>query len=204
MTMRVACLLLLAGCDYLFQVDHVPDPPVDADTTDALDAFEAGAVIEIDAGAGHTCVRIGASVRCFGAGQNGRLGYANSFPIGDNELPSSQPFVDVGDDVISLATGEAHTCAVTKANTVSCWGSSLAGRLGIPGTTDIGDNESPASAGAVPVGIAVTKVVAGIAHTCVLGDGEIRCWGHGQYGQLGYASTENLGDNEPPRDRSER
>jgi alpha-tubulin suppressor-like RCC1 family protein len=198
MMMRVAWLLVLGGCDFLFQIDHVDEPPVDSSTIDVIDANELTTVTEVDAGGGHTCVRIGASVRCFGAGLNGRLGYANTLSIGDNELPSSVRFVEIGANVGALATGNAHTCAVTGANAVVCWGLGTAGRLGLGGMSDIGDTETPASAGNVNVGIPMTSIVAGAAHTCALGNDKVRCWGHGQYGQLGYASVTNVGDDEEP------
>ena len=43
------------------------------------------------------------------------------------------------------------------------------------------------------------SISSGAHHTCVLMDNEyVRCWGDGAYGQLGYASTQDIGDNEHP------
>src|SRR6185369_15356385 len=40
--------------------------------------------------------------------------------------------------------------------------------------------------------------VGGNASCAVLSDGSIRCWGDDEAGQLGLATTQNLGDNELP------
>ncbi len=66
-------------------------------------------------------------------------------------------------------------------------------------TTNIGDNEAPATAGDVNVGGLVVQLAAGGYHTCALLEmGAVRCWGQGQYGQLGYSNTNDIGDNETP------
>jgi len=82
------------------------------------------------------------------------------------------------------------------------------GALGYGNTDNIGDDETPASAGYVDVGGDVVQVEAGHNHTCALLDtGAVRCWGesgdlavsggtklgHGHRDQL-----EHIGDNETP------
>src|SRR5690606_4931314 len=63
----------------------------------------------------------------------------------------------------------------------------------------IGDDETPASAGDVDVGGAVTQIAAGDSHTCALLDtGAVRCWGRVSRGDLGYGNTNDIGDDEPP------
>ena len=43
----------------------------------------------------------------------------------------------------------------------------------------------------------VTQITAGDDHTCALMDtGEVRCWGWGGIGQLGYGNIDSIGDNE--------
>jgi cysteine-rich repeat protein len=154
----------------------------------------------IAVGDSHSCaVLAGGTVRCWGTGADGRLGYGNTQNIGDTELPSSVGVVDVGGTVSQLAAGGSHTCALLTSGAVRCWGNGANGRLGYGNTSSIGDTETPASAGDVTVGGAVTQLVAGEAHTCaLLTTGAVRCWGNGADGRLGYGTTTSIGDTESP------
>ena len=50
-----------------------------------------------------------------------------------------------------------------------------------------------------PLGGTALAVTAGDSHTCaVLTTGDLRCWGFGGNGRLGYGNTDNVGDNETP------
>jgi alpha-tubulin suppressor-like RCC1 family protein len=49
------------------------------------------------------------------------------------------------------------------------------------------------------VGGPVVQIAAGGDHTCALLDtGAVRCWGRGNFGQLGYGNLNNIGDDETP------
>lgn len=164
------------------------------------DVDVGGRVIQLVAGDHHTCALLETgSVRCWGVGSVGQLGYGNIDNIGDTETPASAGNVDVGGRVIQLAAGYAHTCALLETGSVRCWGYGAQGRLGYGNTDDIGDTETPASAGDVDVGGAVAELAAGGGHTCaILSDGRLRCWGYGSYGQLGTGSSAHIGDGETP------
>jgi hypothetical protein len=90
--------------------------------------------------------------RCWG-GENlyGQLGYAHERSIGDDETPASAGSVNVGGSVIHVEAGGFHTCALLSTKRNRCWGYGFEGALGYRNTNDIGDNESPASAGNVSV-----------------------------------------------------
>ncbi|MEJ2539095.1 MAG: chromosome condensation regulator, partial [Gemmatimonadota bacterium] len=112
---------------------------------------------------------------------------------------ASRGDVDVGGAVIQVAAGGVHTCALLDTGTVRCWGANSSGELGYGNTLRIGDDETPASAGDVDVGGVVTQIALGGNHTCALLDsGAVRCWGLAANGQLGYGSTETIGDDETP------
>ncbi len=157
-------------------------------------------VVEVKAGGQHSCARLNSgAVRCWGMGGHGQLGYANSLNIGDNEAPFTAGSVNLGAAAVALTTGEHHSCALLASGSVRCWGAAGFGQLGYAATNNIGDNEHPASAGDVTVGGTVIEIDAGQNHTCaLLGSGMVRCWGLGEGGRLGYANTQNVGDNETP------
>jgi alpha-tubulin suppressor-like RCC1 family protein len=155
-------------------------------------------------GSAHTCVILaGGSVRCWGSGADGRLGYGNTSSIGDDEHPDSIGPVNLGPGrkALALAAGAKHTCAILDTRRVSCWGAGDGGRLGYGNTAAIGDNETPGSAGTVDLGANRTAlaIAAGDSHTCaILDTGAVRCWGLNSAGQLGYGHTSPIGDDEPP------
>lgn len=80
--------------------------------------------------------------------------------------------------------------------------SSMSAPGGYASTASVGDDEAPTahvSIGQDMGGPVVTRIVAGASHTCApLDDGEVHCRGLGSLGRLGYADTENVGDDETP------
>lgn len=170
-------------------------------------------VVQLAAGGLHTCVLLDTeAVRCWGDGTNGQLGYANVEDIGDDESPAVLEDVDVGGKVKQIVAGDVHSCALLENGSVRCWGRGEPpledavggfGQLGYGNLENIGDDETPASAGDVDVGEKVRSLAAGSVHTCaVLESGAVRCWGRDEgrqgFGQLGYGTNENIGDNETP------
>ena len=161
-----------------------------------------------EAGGRHTCALLSTNeVRCWGLGQGGRLGYGDETDIGDDETPNSVGPVGLGDSfaVVQIAAAELHNCALLSNGKVRCWGRGDHGQLGYGNTEDIGDNETPAAAGDVQVvdplteTSRVTQITAGGRHSCaLLSTGQVRCWGRGSEGQLGYGNAENIGDDESP------
>jgi cysteine-rich repeat protein len=152
-------------------------------------------VLAVSAGGAHTCVLTASKrVRCWGNGTSGELGYGNTLSLGDDELPFVAGSVDLGGLAKQVSAGDVYTCAVLEDDTLRCWGFAGGGRLGYNNDNNIGDNETPASAGPVPVGIGVEQVAAGSSHTCArLIDGNIRCWGNNNQGLLGYGNLNNVG-----------
>jgi alpha-tubulin suppressor-like RCC1 family protein len=159
-----------------------------------------GFASQISLGIEHACVLLeSGKVRCWGSNGGGQLGYGHTNDIGDNETPASAGDVNVGGNVVQIGAGSAHTCALLDTGKVRCWGSNGAGQLGYGHTNNIGDNETPASAGDVNVGGNVVQIGFGHNHTCALLDtGKVRCWGGSVHGQLGYGNVFRIGDNETP------
>jgi alpha-tubulin suppressor-like RCC1 family protein len=156
----------------------------------------------ISAGGFHTCALLDdGSVRCWGYGGDGQLGNASQFPIGQYDTPGSVPPVNLGPGrtAKAISAGGRHTCAILDDDSVHCWGYASAGQLGYGDTSNVGAQPTPTPGSVGPVnlgpGRTAKAISAGGSHTCaILDDGNVRCWGAGASGQLGYGNTRNVGD----------
>ncbi|MCP5493673.1 MAG: putative Ig domain-containing protein [Leptospiraceae bacterium] len=159
-----------------------------------------GTVTQISSGQKHTCALLSTGdVRCWGRSDYGQLGYGNTTTIGDDETPASVGNVNVGGTVTQISTGYENTCALLSTGDVKCWGRADSGQLGYGNINNIGDDEIPASIGNVDIGETVIQVSSGLKHTCVLlSTGNVKCWGEGNHGRLGYGSSTDLGKTEVP------
>ncbi len=155
-------------------------------------------VVQLASGGSHSCaLRLDGSVVCWGRGASGQLGYASRAMVGDDETPAAQGPVELGGSALLLAAGDQHTCALLTDYRVRCWGEGVA--VGYLDEVDVGAVTSPGDVGDVYVGGLTVQIVAGRRHTCaLLWDGDVVCWGEASSGQLGYGSTEAVGDDDHP------
>ena len=163
--LAVALTTLLGAC--------TPDEPAPAST----------AVAAISAGGLSTCALIEqGGVKCWGSNYQGQLG--------DGTTTNRTRPVDVvglASGVIAISAGDRHSCALTAAGGVKCWGSNQFGQLGDGTTTN----------STTPVDVAglasdVAAITGGDTHTCALtATGGVKCWGSNQFGQLGDGTTAN-------------
>jgi len=177
-------------------------------TPDQTGAVKLGphTAVAIGAGRDHTCVVLDDhSVRCWGYGVNGQLGYGSTDNVADTPYTTPDRIGPVnlgtGRTAVAITAGDAHTCVVLDQGSVRCWGSGGSGRLGYGNQRNIGDDEAPGSVGPVQLGSGRTAVAisAGREHTCArLDSGTVRCWGNGANGRLGYCNTSTIGDDESP------
>jgi alpha-tubulin suppressor-like RCC1 family protein len=118
------------------------------------------------------------SVQCWGGNSAGQ---ANSgTPGADSTSPVT---ISSLADVVAVATGTAHACALSTTSGVKCWGSGISGQIG-DGTNNMYSPVSSVTGLDQTAG--VTAVSAGNGFSCaVLGDKTVKCWGTNDYGQLG-------------------
>ena len=137
--------------------------------------------VQIDAGRDFSCARLDDdSLYCWGDNQLGQIGDGST----NNRKPPT--LVALGDTALDIDSGTFHMCAIRGSDhAVACWGQNQNYAVGDP-TADavIRTPEVIANtAGAIELGM-------GHRHNCVaLGNGETRCWGRGEYGQLATAGT---------------
>jgi alpha-tubulin suppressor-like RCC1 family protein len=92
----------------------------------------------------------------------------------------------------NFSPGSAHTCAVTTAGALKCWGANESGQLGYGDATQ--RLTPPSATVSLGVGRTVARVVVSRAgsHSCaLLDDATVKCWGLNSSGQLGYGDSTN-------------
>jgi alpha-tubulin suppressor-like RCC1 family protein len=133
------------------------------------------------AGQSHTCALTAAGgVQCWGDNSAGQLGdgtmIAHLTPADVTGLTSG---------ATAVVAGSNHTCSLTAAGGVKCWGYNAAGQLGDGTTTD---RLIPVDVTGLSSG--VTALAAGQGHTCALTlVGGVKCWGDNAFGDLGEGTT---------------
>ena len=86
-----------------------------------------------------------------------------------------------------LALGYEHSCGISSAGGVKCWGSGVDGQLGYGGYVAYSISPTIVTvAGSAGLPAPVSKISAGSNFTCaLLNTGAVYCWGDDTYGQLG-------------------
>ena len=160
--------------------------PAGAFSTVPVAVARLGSEIQsFSAGAEHTCaIKKNGAVWCWGLNTtDGRLGDGST-------APRSAPVKAAGLDaeVVQLAAGDTHTCALKKDGTLWCWGGNASGQLG-----DLSVAERHAPVQVTRMGNTVIAVSAGRSHTCALKkDGTVWCWGDNINGQLGMTPSASV------------
>ena len=133
-------------------------------------------VSAVSTGLAHACALMtGGGVKCWGDNGSGQLGDGT----GTSRM-TPVAVVGLTSGVSAISAGGYHTCALTTAGEVKCWGAG--GYVG-DGTT---------TTRSTPVGVVggVSAVSAGEGHTCaVLTSGGAKCWGSNAYFKLGDGTS---------------
>jgi alpha-tubulin suppressor-like RCC1 family protein len=146
-------------------------------------------VAQVSVGGAHVCALQAGQVFCWGwngAGQGG-------LPLPPDRAAAARPTGITSIVALSLARVfvAQHSCAISAAGDVLCWGFNSDGQLGD------GTQTGRPEAVAVPGLVNATAVAVGQAHTCAIardaadpdaGPG-VFCWGHSNRGQAGPAAA---------------
>ena len=157
----------------------IPDAGVDAEPVDACTANPC--VTQVASGFLFECARLAdQSVRCWGSNANGALGR----PLVDASSAAQPDAVTGLSNVVQIAAGFYHACALRSDNHVLCWGGNSSGQLGTNGADAGNVVLAPTDITGIPG--TIKSIHAGGYFTCAhLVDKRVFCWGDAAWGNLG-------------------
>ena len=134
-------------------------------------------VLALSTGTDHTCaISSDAEGYCWGNNSFGQLGDGST---AQRLTPTSVG--GIGEGLVAIESGAAHSCALSASGGVWCWGSNHSGQLG-NGSTD--PSSDPVAVSGLDEGVVLIAI--GSEHSCALVDGgAVYCWGANVSGQLG-------------------
>jgi len=151
-------------------------------------------IVNLSAGSQHSCaVTNTGEVWCWGSNFWGELGIGNAGWFLGDHTPGAVRVVDAHGStapftgVAEVATGEAHSCALTFGGGVKCWGYVGTPYAGNP-AEDVLAVDAPVDITELQSGV-IGLEAGGVFPCVVLSDGGVRCWGLNSYGQVGDGTT---------------
>ncbi|MEO6572925.1 MAG: hypothetical protein ABIP89_03735 [Polyangiaceae bacterium] len=181
---RIGTSVLCWGNDQNHQLGRPGSPfsngaPINADAAPVQDLSTAA---QLALGADISCaLDTSSSVSCWGLNTQGQLGRGTTSTF--ELVPAPWSGSGAAKQVVA---GREHACALLVDGTVTCWGDSNRGALGVL-PFDGGLAQPTAVAGLADIAQLAST---GANHTCALTTkGNVLCWGRNRFAQLGRAST---------------
>ncbi len=145
------------------------------------------AAVELAAGTFHTCALGDDSrLRCWGDNRGGQVGQGNCEWY---QLDPATQVAKIPPGIVAIEAGGGHSCTVTKAGQMFCWGRNVNGQIGDgTGGPETQDRYYPVAVKGLPATVASAAL--GYQHSCaLLKGGEVYCWGQNYNGQLGQGEA---------------
>ena len=157
---------------------HINTPSSVLDLTGILTDGDYGVAVALATGRRHSCAILDSGdVKCWGASPgSGGTNIVYSPPAAAIDLGT-------GRTAVAVDAGGHTTCAILDNGDLKCWGEDAFGGLGNGGTNT--NTNTPTS---VDLGTGRTAVAVSVGwfHTCaILDNGDMKCWGRDNQGQLG-------------------
>lgn len=147
-------------------------------------------VVAVSTGWIHACALTSAGqVACWGSNLYGQLGDGKLDEGSATPQLVNSGFLE-GKKVVAISTGRAHSCALTSAGQLACWGENEEGQLG-DGTRQTRPLPKLINGGFL-AGKQISQISAGWIHNCVITSAaQAACWGNNSAGQLGDGTYTN-------------
>jgi alpha-tubulin suppressor-like RCC1 family protein len=139
----------------------------------------------ISVGWAHTCALKNNQVKCWGSNFNAQVGLPAS------TTPQKLPIIVNGfmpGNIVSLVSGNLHSCVLFDTGKVQCWGENQQGQLG---NGSITQSPIPVTVQLSSTDVAKSIIAAGDYSCAILQNETAKCWGSNSHGQLGAALPMN-------------
>lgn len=149
-----------------------------------------GTTKAIATGGKHACAITSTdTVKCWGLNEHGQIGATTADNCGNPAAPCTKFPLDVPGltNVVALALGGQHSCALLASGGMKCWGANSAGAVGNNSNVDA---LAPVDVSGLTAGVAA--IAAGGGTTCArTTTNGLLCWGLNSQGQVGDGTTTN-------------
>jgi alpha-tubulin suppressor-like RCC1 family protein len=141
----------------------------------------------VEVGYYHSCaILTNRQVRCWGYNGYGELGDGSEDDSDIAVTVRNQSDTGPLQNVVQLALGDYHTCALLTNKQVRCWGYNNLGQLGTGDEDNASVPQPVRNAGDTGPLVNVLAITAESEGGCaLLTSRQVRCWGEDDYGQLG-------------------
>ncbi|MBM65143.1 MAG: hypothetical protein CMH55_02790 [Myxococcales bacterium] len=170
-----------------------PNCAAACDATRRYVVGDLGYVVHVAVGQGHSCaLNANGALFCWGKNDHAQVGITSDEELCEGDVPCVRTPQHLGhlENIVDVALGDRHSCALNRQGSVWCWGNNTEGQLGtgsrggIPGAEGGHNFMEPVRVGGLPNNIAA--LITGPGNTCARStDGRVLCWGRNDTGQLG-------------------